>query len=254
MKIRLTAIIMVLAAALAALNSVSCGKDEHDRFKDVVSAVLIISHLDTDRDGVPDTYQYRIQASADAESSALGSAPSVRLPDGTSLTTTCVTSADLTVCETAAQTPAAPGAKANIPAGVYSIRRSALSILEFEVTATALAVPDIAGVDLATLAPPPLPAPATLADPAVLAWVATAGTAGGRWDFTVTNVDGADDNGQFASGTTPWATPNFSLDLPNTWDSADALLVEINAVGVVSHHEYVEVDQVQSIITGYTRL
>jgi hypothetical protein len=241
----------VIVAALLLTGAGGC--DGHDDDDTALAAVLVIFNLDANHDGAPDTYQYQVQVTDKEDSELLDRAPTVKLPSGVVLPTTCAVAGKQTVCQTGLQTPPAPSGKADIPAGTYQVLDHDRSVLEFSVTAAVLAAGDPASVDLTTLAPA---TPGTMTDPAVLAWAAIApGTAGTYWSYRIENIDAGDDNGQSVSGSSPdWATSNFSLALPAGWDSTDPLLVEIDAVAIVAQSGYTEVIVVQSIVTGYTRL
>ena len=250
MKSKWATALGLVALVLAGLTC-SYGCDDDDDVAGALTALMHILHLDADRDGVPDTYQYQAGVVDESGSDLLGQTVIVTLPDGSTFPLACADDGSQTLCVTALLTPPAPSGKANIPAGLYRITADGRPVAEFTVAAADLdPAGDPAGVDLASLNPA---TPGNLPDPAVLDWQPAAlGPAGNLWEFSVANIDAADDNGQSVSGTSAdWASSNFSLDLPDTWDLADPLLVGLVAVGFYDRGTYLQIIRVQSLLTGY---
>jgi len=244
------AVVLTLCLAMGLTLAAGCHDDDEEDFEGPV-AVMKIAHLDTDRDGTPDTYQYLIRIADEADSDLADESPQVLLPDGTALPAGCNAGPDLIVCETAFQTPPGAGTKADILPGPYQVFNSDEGIMEFIVDALDLAGGDPAFADVASLNPA---TPGNLADPAVLDWdTTTPGEAGDYWEFRVINSDGADDDGGSVRGRAgDWASSDFSIDLPDTWDVGDALVVEINAVSNIGRGDYLQTLVEEVVATGYT--
>jgi len=244
---------LMLIVSIALPLVLGCGHDhdDDDDFDGEV-AILKITHFDADQNGVPDTYMFQVQFVGDANDNYAADPPRANLPDGSQLLMSCAVGEIETSCQTGYQVPPGAGDITDILTGAYQIAISGGVIYQFDVDPLELADPDPASADLATLAPPP---PGPLADPAVLDWDPTAATAGLYWRYAILNNDGDDDQGQTSfEPVVKWEESNFSQNLPDTWDSGDALLVRIVSINHIDYGDYSMAREVEVIIAGYTLL
>lgn len=245
----LSALAVTLALAMALTLAPGCNGHDDDDF--YPTAVLRIVQQDGDNNGVPETYSYTILFK-DADDEDLGlDPPTVTLPGGSVLATTCSAYGDGYICETAAKAPPGGGDKSEIPPGEYIVSDGDGEITSFTVLTAELTAVDVAYADVATIS---TAVASTLYNPAeVLDWdTVTGGPAGDYWTFRIENNDGGDDQGQSVSGRTgSWLARSFSAALPAGWDVPDGLIVVLGAAQGYDRGDYYLVLIREAAAPGY---